>query len=78
MLKRPTGLLRLMGEALVEQKARQDSEVALPVSDEQAEWKKRKQQARSKKLSASRKNARAIARSKRRGAYGLQKQIASA
>ena len=78
MLKRPTGLLRLMGEALVEQKDRQDAEVALPVSDEQMEWKKRKQQSRSRKLAASRKNARAIARSKRRGAFGLARKIADA
>lgn len=66
-----------MGEARTEQKERQDAEVALPVSDEQAAWKKRKQQQRSQKLAASRKRARAIARSQRRGLFGLHKKIAA-
>lgn len=76
LLKRPTGLLRLMGEALVEQKGRQAS-VDLAVSIEQAEHRQRKERTRSIARAKARKNARAIARSQRRGLFGLHRQIAN-
>lgn len=64
-----------MGEALVEQKSRQTT-AELPVSDEQAEWRQRKETARSASRAKARKTARAIARSQRRGAFGLARKLA--
>lgn len=61
-LAQPTGLLRLMGEAMVEQKERQEPEPAEKV-----------QIAR-----IGRRNARKVARSQRRGMHGLLRAIAAA
>lgn len=73
-LARPP-IVRLMGEVHVEQKSRQTDE-SLPVSTEQAEWRKRKEHTRSVSRAKSRKHARSVARSRRRGLFGLSRKIA--
>lgn len=70
------GWLKLIGEARVEQKRRQDDD-ELAVSVEQTEHKKRKEHTRSVSRAKARKNARAIARSQRRGLFGLHRKIAN-
>jgi len=64
-----------MGDVHVEQKSRQVDRT-LPVSVEQVEWRKRKEHARSASRAKDRKRARAIARSQRRGAFGLHRMLA--
>lgn len=71
------GWLKLMGEARIEQRKRQ-TDAEIPVSVEQQEWKRRKEHTRSVARAKARKNARRIARSQRRGLFGLHQQIARA
>lgn len=73
-MARPTGLLRLIQETHTEQKKRQTKK-SLSVSTEQAEHRKRKEHARSVARGKAAKHARAVARSQRRGLYGLHKKI---